>query len=52
MKFKERRVTQRANIQNKDKVQKLYQKIDNIRTDYINKKTIAEIVKTKPSYND
>ena len=42
--------TQRANIQKqKIKVQKLYQKIDNIRTDYINK-TIAEIVKTKPSY--
>ena len=31
------------------KVQKLHHKIDNIRTDYINK-TIAEIVKTKPSY--
>ena len=31
------------------KVQKLYQRIDNIRTDYMNK-TIAEIVKTKPSY--
>ena len=31
------------------KVQKLYQRIDNIRTDYINK-TIAEIVRTKPSY--
>ena len=31
------------------KVQRLHQKIDNIRTDYINK-TIAEIVKTKPSY--
>jgi len=30
-------------------VQKLYQRIDNIRTDYINK-TITEIVKTKPSY--
>ncbi|RGF80355.1 RNA-guided endonuclease InsQ/TnpB family protein, partial [Blautia sp. OF03-13] len=29
--------------------QKLHHKIDNIRTDYINK-TIAEIVKTKPSY--
>ena len=42
--------TQRANIQKqKIKVQKLYQKIDNIRTDNINK-TIAEIVKTKPSY--
>jgi len=31
------------------KVQILHHKIDNIRTDYINK-TIAEIVKTKPSY--
>ena len=31
------------------KVQRLHHKIDNIRTDYINK-TIAEIVKTKPSY--
>ncbi|NSD54165.1 RNA-guided endonuclease InsQ/TnpB family protein, partial [Blautia wexlerae] len=31
------------------KVQKLHHKMDNIRTDYINK-TIAEIVKTKPSY--
>ena len=31
------------------KVQKLYHRIANIRTDYINK-TIAEIVKTKPSY--
>ena len=43
-------VTQRANIQKqKLKVQKLHRRIDNIRTDYINK-TIAEIVKTKPSY--
>ena len=42
--------TQRANIQEqKLKVQKLHHKMDNIRTDYINK-TIAEIVKTKPSY--
>ena len=42
--------TQRANIQKqKLKVQKLQHKMDNIRTDYINK-TIAEIVKTKPSY--
>ena len=42
--------TQRANIQKqKLKVQKLHHKIDNIRTDYINK-TIAEIVKAKPSY--
>ena len=42
--------TQRANIQKQTlKVQKLHHKIDDIRTDYINK-TIAEIVKTKPSY--
>ena len=42
--------TQRANIQKqKLKVQRLYHRIDNIRTDYINK-TIAKIVKTKPSY--
>ena len=42
--------TQRANIQKqKLKVQKLHHKMDNIRTDYINK-TISEIVKTKPSY--
>ena len=42
--------TQRANIQKqKLKVQKLHHKIDDIRTDYINK-TIAELVKTKPSY--
>ena len=41
---------QRANIQKQRlKVQKLHHRIDNIRTDYINK-TIAEIVKTKPSY--
>ena len=40
----------RQNIQKQVlKVQKLHQRIDNIRTDYINK-TIAEIVKTKPSY--
>lgn len=42
--------TQRANIQKQRlKVQKLHHKMDNIRTGYINK-TIAEIVKTKPSY--
>ena len=40
----------RKNIQKqKLKVQKIHHRIDNIRTDYINK-TIAEIVKTKPSY--
>ena len=42
--------TQKRNIQKqKLKIQKLHHRIDNIRTDYINK-TIAEIVKTKPSY--
>ena len=42
--------TQRANIQKQTlKVQKLHHKLDNIRTDYINK-TIAEMVKIKPSY--
>lgn len=48
--YKKGEPTQRANIQKqKLKVQKLHHKLDNIRTDYINK-TIAEIVKTKPSY--
>jgi IS605 OrfB family transposase len=43
--------TQRANIQKqKLKVQRLHHKIDNIRTDYISIRSIAEIVKTKPSY--
>lgn len=38
------------NIQKQNlKVQRLHHRIDNIRTDYINK-TISEIVKTKPSY--
>ena len=42
--------TQKPNIQKQRlKIQKLHHRIDNIRTDYINK-TIAEIVKTKPSY--
>lgn len=41
--------TQRNIQKQKLKVQKLHHRIDNIRTDYINK-TIAEIVKTKPSY--
>lgn len=40
----------RQNIQKQVlKVQKIHQRIDNIRNDYINK-TVAEIVKTKPSY--
>ena len=42
--------TQKANIRKqKLKVQKLHQRLENIRTDYINK-TIYEIVKTKPSH--
>lgn len=41
--------TQKNIQKQKLKVQKLYHRINNIRTDYINK-TIAEIVKTKPSY--
>ena len=48
--LKKGKSTQRANIQKqKLKIQKLHHRIDNIRTDYINK-TIAEIVKTKPSH--
>ena len=48
--LKKGEATQRANIQKqKLKVQKIHHRIDNVRTDYINK-TIAEIVKTKPSY--
>ena len=41
--------TQKNIGKQKLKVQKLHHRIDNIRTDYINK-TIAEIVKTKPSH--
>lgn len=41
--------TQRNLQKQKLKVQKLHHRIENIRTDHINK-TIAEIVKTKPSY--
>ena len=47
--LKKGKSTQKNIQKQKLKVQKLYHKIDNIRTDYINK-TIAEIVKTKPSY--
>lgn len=47
--IEEGRATQR-NIQKQIvKVQKLHQRLTNIRTDYMNK-TISEIVKTKPSY--
>lgn len=49
-KLKKGESTQKSNIQKqKLKVQKLHHRINNIRTDYINK-TVAEIVKTKPSY--
>ena len=42
--------TQKSNIKKQTlRVQKLYHRLNNIRTDYINK-VIAEIVKTKPSY--
>ena len=41
--------TQKNIQKQKLKVQKLHHRIDNIRTDFINK-TIAKIVKTKPSY--
>lgn len=48
--FKKGESTQRANLQKQRlKVQKLHQRLDNIRTDYVNK-VIAETVKTKPSY--
>ena len=49
-KIKKGEATQKANIRKQMlKVQRLYHRIDNIRTDYINK-TILKIVKTKPSY--
>ena len=47
--LKKGEATQKNIQKQKLKVQKLHHRIDNIRTDYINK-TIAEIVKTKPSY--
>jgi putative transposase len=48
--LKKGEATQKRNIKRQIlKLQKLYQRIDNIRTDYLNK-TIAEIVKTKPSF--
>lgn len=47
---KKKEESAQKNIQKqKRKVQRIYHRLDNIRTDYINK-TIAEIVKTKPSY--
>ena len=47
--FKKGESTQKNIQKQKLKVQKLHHRIDNIRTDYINK-TIGKIVKTKPSY--
>ena len=47
--FKKGESTQKNIQKQKLKVQKLHHKLGNIRTDYINK-SIAEIVKTKPSY--
>ena len=48
--LKKGETTQRANIcKQKLKVQKLHHRIENIRTDHINK-VISEIVKTKPSH--
>lgn len=41
--------TQKNIQKQKRKVQRMHHRLDNIRTDYINK-SIAEIVKTKPSY--
>lgn len=41
--------TQKNIQKQKLRVQRLYHRINNIRTDYVNK-SIAEIVKTKPSY--
>ena len=47
---KKKGVSTQKNIQKqKRKVQRIYHRLNNIRTDYINK-TIAKIVKTKPSY--
>lgn len=47
---KQKRGGSYSNIEKqKLKVQKLHQRIDNIRTDHINK-AVSEIVKTKPSY--
>lgn len=44
--------TQKNFVKQKLKVQKLYQRLTNIRTDYLNKtiNSIVSIVKTKPSY--
>lgn len=47
--IKKGETTQKNFVKQKLKVQKLYQRLANIRTDYINK-TINSIVKTKPSF--
>ena len=48
--YKKRGEATRQNIQKQVlKVQKLHQRIDHIRTDYVNQ-CVNEIVKTKPSY--
>ena len=48
--IKKGEASQRKNIQKqKLKVQKLYQRLEHIRTDHINK-TIDQVVRTKPSY--
>lgn len=48
--LKKGEAAQRVNLRKqKQKIQKLYHRMDCIRTDYVNQ-TIAEIVKTKPSY--
>lgn len=47
--IKEGESTQKNFVKQKLKVQKLYQRLTNIRTDYINK-TIHNIVRTKPAY--
>ncbi len=50
LKAKKGESTQKHNLlKQKLRVQKLHQRLSNIRTDYVDK-TIAEIVKTKPSY--
>lgn len=47
--IKKGKSTQKNFVKQKLKVQKLYQRLTNIRTDYLNK-TIDSIVKTKPSF--
>lgn len=47
--IKKRKSTQKNFVKQKLKIQKLYQRLTNIRTDYLNK-TINSIVKTKPSF--